>query len=133
MQNHQSYPLIPSNLVGKPSLVLRRSKNHRKTPFQVTKTPLHPPPSFAQRSPTHPSMQNHQGYPLIPSNLVGKPSLLLRSPKTLKTPGRGHPNVSIFSPFVFPKISDPPVDAKSSGLSIDDVNSRRQTFSPTKK
>jgi hypothetical protein len=79
MPNHQGYPLMTSDLVGKPSIVPKSSKNPLKPQVEVVLTPRSSRPSFAQRFPTRLSMKNHQGYPLITSNLIGKPSLLLRS------------------------------------------------------
>jgi hypothetical protein len=86
MQNLQGYPLITSNLMGKPSLLLRNLKNHPKPSVAVIRTPLYTHLSFAQGSPTHLSMQNLQGYPLMTSNLMGKSSLLPRSPKNHPKP-----------------------------------------------
>jgi hypothetical protein len=81
MQNHQGYPLMISNKVGEPYLLLRSPEYLLKLAVKVILTPLHYRPSFVQRFQTQQSMQNHQGYPLMTSNLVGKPSILLRSPE----------------------------------------------------
>jgi hypothetical protein len=76
MQNDQGYPLIMSILPSKPSLLLRSSKKPPKPSFEVIHTPFNLRPSFAQRSSTHQSIQNHQGYPLMTSILAGKLSVL---------------------------------------------------------
>ncbi len=82
MQNYQGYPLMTSNPVGKPSHLLRSPKNPQKHPVEVTLTPLYSRSSFAERFPTHLAMQNRQSYPLMTSDLAGKPSIVPKSPKT---------------------------------------------------
>jgi hypothetical protein len=84
MQNHQGYPLMASDLVYKTSFLMSSPKNRLQLLVEVMVTPLYSLPSFAQRSLIHQSMQYHQSYSWMNSNLAGKPSLLLRSLKTPK-------------------------------------------------
>ncbi len=83
--------------MGTRALIAKNRDTLKKHAESDLRTLLNPSPSFAQRSQTHQSMQNYQGYPLMTSIVLGKPSLLLRSPKN-----SGKPSVEVIKPLLIP-------------------------------